>query len=185
LESHSVEEYRELVAKTPIEGRISAASYSFPAEETLSLWDWLFGWHILRGEVSATVGSTGTGKSSKSIAEALSMASGKQILYDFLPSGPLRVILVNLEDTRNTMEKRIAAAMRHYGLTPTDVGDRLIVIAKGEIKIQIAKQVRGGDVERNEDEIKKLTTLVLEAKADVISIDSFVRSHAVPENHNK
>jgi hypothetical protein len=186
LEDHSVEEYRELVAKTPIEGRISVAPYSFPAEETLALWDWLFGWHLLRGEVSATVGSTGTGKSSKSIAEALSMASGKQLLHDFVPGGgPLHVILVNLEDSRNTIEKRIAAAMRHYSLTPTDIGDRLIVIAKGEIKIQIAKQIRGGDVERNEEDIKKLTTLVLEAKADVISIDSFVRTHAVKENENK
>ena len=154
-------------------------------DRTLALWDWLFGWHLLRGEVSATVGTTGTGKSSLSIAEALSIASGKQLLHDFIPSGPLRVILVNLEDTRNTMEKRIAAAMRHYDLTPTDIGDRLIVLAKGEIKIQIAKQLRSGEVERNEEEIKKLTALVLEHRADVLSIDSFVRSHAVRENDNK
>ena len=68
---------------------------------------------------------------------------------------PLRVVLVNLEDTRNTMDKRIAATMRHYGLTPADIGDRLIVKAKGEIKIKVAKQLRSGDVARNKPIIRR------------------------------
>ena len=67
------------------------------------------------------------------------MASGKALLERKVPA-PLRVVLINLEDTRNTMDKRIAAAMRHYGLTPADIGDRLIVKAKGEIKIKVARQ---------------------------------------------
>jgi hypothetical protein len=40
-------------------------------------------------------------------------------------------------------------------------------------------------VERNEEEIKKLTGLVLERQADVLSIDSFIRTHAIRENDNK
>jgi len=185
LENHSVEEYRELVAKTPIEGRISATPHPFPAEETIERYEWLLGRHLLRGEVSATVGTGGTGKSTLAITEALSMASRKQLLHDFVPKRPLHVILVNLEDRRSTMDKRIAAAMRHHSLTPADIGDRLIVLAKGEIKIQIAKQLRSGEVERNEEEIKKLTALMLERQADVLSIDSFIRTHAVLENDNK
>jgi len=185
LEDHSVEEYRELVAKTPIEGRISTAPHPFPAEETIERWDWLLGRHLLRGEVCATVATSGTGKSTLAITEALSMASGKQLLHDKMPERPLRIVLVNLEDTRGTMDKRIAAAMRQHDLTLADIGDRLIVIAKGEIKIQIAKQLRSGEVERNEEEIKKLTALVLERQADVLSIDSFIRTHAIRENDNK
>jgi hypothetical protein len=185
LKDHSVEEYRELVAKTPIEGRISTAPHPFPAEETIERYEWLLGRHLLRGEVSATVGTGGTGKSTLAITEALSMASGKQLLHDFVPKHPLRMILVNLEDRRSTMDKRVAAAMRHHGLTPADIGDRLIILAKGEIKIQIAKQLRSGEVERNEEEIKKLTALMLERQADVLSVDSFIRTHAVLENDNK
>src|SRR5262249_10819129 len=86
LETHSVEEYRELVAKTPIEGRISTAPHPFPAEETIERYDWLLGRHLLRGEVCATVGTGGTGKSTLAITEALSMASGKQLLHDFVPN---------------------------------------------------------------------------------------------------
>src|SRR5262249_54084242 len=84
----------------------------------------------------------------------------------------------------NTMDKRIAAVMRRPGLKATDIGDRLIVIAKGEVKIKIAKQRRSGDVERNEQDIAALIRLVTEHHADVLPIDSFIRPHRVNENDN-
>jgi hypothetical protein len=40
--------------------------------------------------------------------------------------------------------------------------DRLIVIAKGEIKIKVARQLRSGDVERNEPIIQALINLMIE-----------------------
>jgi hypothetical protein len=125
----------------------------------------------------------GTGKSTLSIVEALAMVSGRPLLGQDVPQ-PLRVVLINLEDTRNTMDKRIAAVMRHYGLTRADIGDRLIVIAKGEIKIKVARQLRSGDVERNEQTIRALTRLVHRHRADVLSIDSLIRTHKVNENDN-
>ena len=45
------------------------------------------------------------------------MASGKVLLHDQVPKTPLRVVLINLEDSRETMDKRIAAVMREHGLT--------------------------------------------------------------------
>jgi RecA-family ATPase len=50
-------------------------------------------------------------------------------LVGTLPPRPLRVALINFEDTRNTMDKRIVAAMKHYQLKPEDIGDRLFVFA--------------------------------------------------------
>jgi hypothetical protein len=125
----------------------------------------------------------GTGKSTLSIAEALAMVSGRALLGKDIPQ-PLRVVLINLEDIRNTMDKRIAAVMRQYELTPKDIGDRLIVIGKGEVKIKVVRQLRTGDVERNEQTIQALTRLVLKHRADVLSIDSFIRTHKVNENDN-
>ena len=93
----------------------------------------------------------------------------------------MRVVLINLEDTRNTMDKRIAAVMRHYGLTPADIGNRLIVIAKGEVKIKVAQQLRSGKVERNVSVIRALTNLVLEHAADVLSVDPLRKTHRVNE----
>ena len=111
------------------------------------------------------------------------MASGKQLLHDEVRN-PVRVLLINLEDKRNTMEKRIAAVMRHHKLKPEDIGDRLIVMAKGEIKIKVAKQVRTGAAERNVKIVEALINLVKEKHIDVVSIDSFIRTHSVNENDN-
>src|SRR5262249_53385162 len=173
----------DICREVPADGIISAKPYQFPAEADIPQWVWLYGWHLLRGEVAGTAAMGGTGKSTLSIVEALAMASGRSLLGPFVPM-PLRVVLINLEDTRNTMDKRIAAVMRQYGLTAADVGDRLIVIAKGEVKVKIAKQRRSGDVERNEQDIAALIRLVTEHHADVLSIDSFIRTHRVNENDN-
>jgi hypothetical protein len=173
----------EICREIPAEGAITARSHDFPAEETIPMWDFLYGKHLLRGTVSGTAAMGGTGKSSTSIAEALAQTSGKPILGISVPK-PLQVVLINLEDDRNTMNKRIAATMRHHGLTKDDVGDRLIVIARGEIKLKVAKQLRSGDVEQNEIVIKALTNLMIEHRADVLSIDSFIRTHKVHENDN-
>jgi hypothetical protein len=146
----------EICREIPAEGIIAAEPYRVPEEEQIAPWDWLYGQHLLRGEVSGTIAMGGTGKSSSSIVEALAMASGRELLGEQI-QGRQRVALINLEDTRNTMDKRIAAAMRYYRLTPADIGDRLIVKAKGEIKIKVARQLRSGDVERDEQIIRALT----------------------------
>jgi AAA domain/RepB DNA-primase N-terminal domain len=158
--------------------------HAFPNEASLKQYDWLLGRHLLRGEVAGSAAMGGTGKSSLAIVEALAMASGKQLTYDTVPIEPIRVVLINLEDKRNTMDKRIAAAMRHHGLTKEDIGDRLIVIAKGEVSFKIAKQTSPGNVVRNPKAIAMLTRLMIEKRADVLSIDSFIRTHNVNENDN-
>ena len=175
----------EICRELPAEGEIAVEPHSFPEERTIALWDFLYGRHLLRGTVSGTAATGGTGKSSKAIVEAIEMAIGKKLLHDAVMQGrPLRIVLINLEDDRNTMDKRIAAVMRHYCLSKEDVEDRLIVIAKGEIKLKIARQLRSGDVERNELIIKALTKLMIEKQADVLSVDSFIRTHKVHENDN-
>jgi DNA polymerase len=173
----------DICREIPADGIIPAQPYDFPGEATIKPYDWLYGRFLLRGEVVGSAAMGGTGKSSKSIVEALAMTSGRPLLGEEIPH-PLRVILINLEDTRNTMDKRILAVMKHYGLSRADIGDRLIVYAKGELKIKIARQLRSGDVARNEQMIRALTRLAIENRADVISIDSFVRTHRVGENEN-
>src|SRR5262249_37425215 len=157
--------------------------FQFRMEADIPPWQWLYGQFLLRGEVAGTAAMGGTGKSSLSIAEALAMASGRMLLNEGV-STPLRVVLINLEDTRNSMEKRIAAAMHQFGLAPADIADRLIVLAKGEVKIKVARQLRSGDVERNEATIRALIRLMGEHHGDVLSIDSLIRTHKVNENDN-
>jgi hypothetical protein len=171
-------------ASQPTMGPIIVTPYEFPEESTIPRWDWLYGKHLLRGEVSGTAAKSGTGKSSISIVEAIAMTSGRPLLHDQVPK-PLRVILINLEDKRETMDRRIAAVMRQYNLTKADIDGRLFVIAKGELKIKIAVQGARGGFVRREHVIESLIDLIREKQADVLSIDSFRKTHGVNENDRR
>jgi hypothetical protein len=162
---------------------ITATPHDFPAERSIPPRDFLYGRHILRGTTSCTAAVGGSGKSAKSIVEALAMATGKPLL-GVAPREALRVLLINLEDDRNEMNRRIAAAMRHYGLTPADVGDRLTVIARGELTLKIAVQEHTGKVKPDAAAIKMLTDYVITNRFDVVSIDPLRKTHSVNENDN-
>jgi hypothetical protein len=174
----------KICSEIPAEGVITAKPHKFVDERNIAPWDFLYGKHLLRGTVSLTAGSGETGKSTKSVTEALAMTADKSLLGVKPPNGPLRVLLVNLEDNRNAMDKRVAAAMRLHGLTPEDVGDRLITVARGELKLKVATQTRQGVIEPNEAAIKSLTEYLIEHKIDVLSIDPLRKTHQVNENDN-
>ena len=157
--------------------------HDFPDEKTIPKWDFLYGRHLLRKTVSGTAAMGSTGKTSMSLVEALSMASGKELLGEKVPDNPLRVLLICLEDNREAMNKRIAAAMKHHKFKPMDIGDRLFVLAKGEIKFKIAKLVRG-TIKLNTELIEWIIKFLREKKIDVFSIDPFIKTHGVPENDN-
>ena len=157
--------------------------HSFPDEQSIPKWDFLYGRHLLRKTVSGTAAMGSTGKTSMSLVEALAMASGKPLLGEEVPKKPLRVLLICLEDNRNAMDKRIAAAMKQHKLTPKDIDQRLFVEAKGEIKFKIAKQARGS-IKLNTELIEQTIKFLRDNKIDVFSIDPFIKTHGVPENDN-
>jgi hypothetical protein len=162
----------------------SVGPYQFPDEKDIPIWSWLYGRHLLRGTVTGTAASGGTGKSSLAIVEALAITSGKELLGEMIPF-PMRVLLINLEDDRNAMDKRIAAAMKLHNLTKEDIGDRLFVIAKGERKIKMAKRGPNGGVELNDKTFAWLTNYIIEHRIDVTSIDPLVKTHGLNENDNE
>jgi RecA-family ATPase len=74
--------------------------------------------------VSATVAPGGLGKSSLVLAEAVTMASGRELLGVKSPK-PLRVWYVNLEDPREAIERRasvcISASHRRISVTASSL----------------------------------------------------------------
>jgi hypothetical protein len=172
----------KICRKVPAEGVINFASHSFPDEKSLPPYEWLYGRHLLRGEVSMTCASGGTGKSALSIVEALAQASGRDLLGINVPK-PIRVGVINLEDDSNTMNKRVAAAMKYYKLKPSDIGGRLFMLGKEEVVVRIAKSEHFA-VQIVEPQVQGLINIIRERKIDIISIDLFVLTHGVNENDN-
>lgn len=184
---HNVGELLALVEHLPVHGKINIKPHQFPDERNLPPWQWVYGTHLLRGDVAVTTAMGGTGKSNLNIAEALSLATGKSSLGHSVPHVGARVLLVNMEDNSNTMNKRIAAAMRVHKLTKEAVGDQLLRVAKDEVeaafgeRFTLASKDRFGRVVRNEALIEALIAYLIEHKIDVLIVDPLTLAHEVQE----
>ena len=163
---------------------IRATPFEWKDPASLPRRDFVYGNHLIRRYVSLTVAPGGLGKTSLSIAEALDMVTGRGL---FGGAGPtqrkLRVWLVNLEDTRDEMERRIAAACIHYNIKPEDIGDRLFLDIGRERGIVIAKDEKRGIVVAKPI-VERVIATMLENEIDVMILDPFISSHNVDENDN-
>jgi len=183
----------EICREVPTSGFPAIEPYKFPAEADIEPWDFLYGNHLLRGRVALTSAPKGTGKSSKLVVEALAMTADRA-LVGVKPATrrdgmPLRVLIVSLEDLKDDVDKRIAAAKKHYGLSDRDIGDRLIVWARekgsrAQFDFNIATYVRPGVIKPNEELIDSLIERIIENEIDVVLIDPLRMTHSVPENDN-
>ncbi|WP_299911600.1 AAA family ATPase [uncultured Paracoccus sp.] len=143
---------------------------------------WLYDRHLIRGFVSLTVAPGGLGKSSLLTSELLAMATGRPLL-GAAPPEPLRVWWWNGEDPADELERRVAAACKHFDIGAGDYGDRLFVDSGRDLPISIASiGARGLKVAG--PLIESLTAAIRAEKIDVLVIDPFVSSHTIPENES-
>ena len=143
---------------------------------------WLYGRHYVRKFVSLTAAMGGVGKSSLSIAEALSMASGLALLGTPVPR-KLRVWLWNGEDPYDELERRLAATALHHNVDPHDFEGRLFLNSGRETELVIAQQDRNG-ARIMVPVVDALIAEIRREAIDVLIVDPFVSSHRVPENDN-
>ena len=143
---------------------------------------WLYGRHLIRRNVSVTVAPGGVGKSSLTIVQALELVTGRQLLGGW-NAGPMKVWLFNLEDERSELDRRIAAAMKHYEIDPADIEGRLFVDTGREQQLILANQIRD-DVQIDRRLIDDLKLQLTSNEIDVLIVDPFVSSHRVNEMDN-
>jgi hypothetical protein len=109
------------VRTIPPEGEIrEATEFVWRDPSSIPPCPWVYGRHLIRKQISVTVAPGAVGKSSLSICEALSMASGRRLLGDWT-ADHLKVWLFNLEDPRDEMDRRLVAAMQHHGVRPEEI----------------------------------------------------------------
>jgi AAA domain len=166
-------------SKTPA---IYATPYVCRDPATIPLRPYLYGRSLIRKFDSVVIGQTGLGKSTLSGAETLAQVTATNLLGVDVPE-PLRVWLWNLEDPQEETERKLAAAMLHYGLTAEDIGDRLFVDSGRDQPLVIAEMTRNGAMIVR-PVVDSLVAELIRRKIDIIKIDPFVSSHTVPENDN-
>jgi hypothetical protein len=176
---------QKLVVTAP-HGRkpVVATPYVWTPAPTIPTRKWLYGRHLLRKFVSATVAPGGVGKTSLGIAESLAMVSAKNLLGHTLPkAGKLKVWYLNLEDPREETTRQIQAAALHYGLIADDVGDRLYVDSGREQEFIIA-EAKGNFALICAPVVDSIVEQIRTYRLDCVVVDPFVSSHAVSENDN-
>lgn len=175
--------------------RIRATPFIPRPPSTLPRQQFLYGFELQRGHVSALIAPGAAGKSTYLMARALCMATGDPRFKQKVWNGPHRVWLWNLEDKRLHLERMYSAFALHYGLPDDAIADRLFMDSavrngpgEGDYEPQILR-LAGPASESNGFIIYKpnVQALINELKAreiDHLDVDPFVSSHGVPENDN-
>jgi hypothetical protein len=163
---------------------IKASPYVWTSPEAIPPRQWLYGKHLIRTFVGATIAPGGLGKTSLGVAETLAMTSALDLLGMTLPHvGPLRVWYMNLEDPREEITRQVQAAALRYRLTREHIGDRLFVDSGRDQPVVIAEMMPKGAVIVR-PVVDAIVTELQQNRIDVLKVDPFVSSHAIPENDN-
>lgn len=160
---------------------LAATPFVWKDPSTIPPRPWVYGRHMIRKQVSVTVAPGGVGKSSLTLVEALCLASGRQLLGEWVPQGGLRAWVYNLEDPRDEMDRRVIGAMIFHGVKPHEVEGRLFLDTGRERPLCTAVDIRG-EVTIVRPEIEALEAAIRERQIDVLVVDPFVSSHRVSEN---
>lgn len=144
--------------------------------------DFIYPPYFIRGFTSITAATGASGKSSLLTVEALSMSTALPLL-GIAPKRPFRVLICNLEDPKEEVERKLAAAIKHFKIRPDQIGNRLFIFDGRKQNLIIATQSNKG-TQVNEELIAEIIRVICENLIDVVIIDPFISSHGVSENDN-
>jgi RecA-family ATPase len=151
-------------------------------EMTMPRRQWLYGTAYIRGYISVLASAGGVGKTSLTIVEALSIATGMPLLDEEVHDQG-NVWLINLEDPRSELNMRVLAAMKHYGLKKDDVYGKLFIDGEDDIKIVMAAEGRDGLV-TNDALATYFQEKIISENITTVIVDPFVSVSQVNENSN-
>lgn len=173
--------------------KITATPYVWRPANQLPRQQWLYGFELQRGHLSALIAPGAAGKSTLLMARALCMVTGNGRFRQKVWNGPHRVWLWNLEDKRIHLERMLQAFCLRWNITGDDIGDRLFLDSavkagpgEGDYEphpLKVATEGQGGATINR----PVIAGLIAELKArgiDHLDVDPFVSSHSVNENDN-
>lgn len=136
---------------------------------------WVIGRFALRGEVTMLSAPGGTGKSAYLLGLAVATASKNNFLLHSIPDR-LKVAVVNAEDSRDELMRRVHGATQYHNISPSYLAGWLYLIGAGDIGDLTLNQINSGTRhgEVSQAGIAKLERLINDLKIDVLILDPFV-----------
>lgn len=167
----------------PEASTITATPFGWPSPDTIPRRRWLFGYWLLRGEITAVIAPGGLGKSTLTAAVSLSLASGIEFLSKDLPEGACTVWLWNLEDDADELARQITACSIRHQIGSDKCQGRLYVDSGLAQRLCTAVETSEG-VRILEPIYEAMKAEIVARGIDVLIVDPFVSSHEVSENDN-
>ncbi len=175
-----------------VEAEANRAALSAAAIQPVPLFDpgqleprqWLYGRSYIRAYVGLLVAPGGVGKSALAMAEAVAMASGRELLDGDKPHRPLNVLYHNGEDGEGEQRRRLAAAMKHHGVNHAELGDRLFLTSGRDVPIRLARSGAGGAAEIVPGIVDWFVDTARALDLDLIVLDPIGALHGLQENAN-
>jgi hypothetical protein len=140
---------------------------------------WLLGNQFCRRFLSSVFAPGGTGKSALRMLQCLALATGRPLTSHHV-FHRCRVLIISLEDDIDELRRRIAAACIHHHIPRTELKGWMFYAAPKGMKL--AEMVKGSrQIGKMEQILKQAIQL---HQPDLISLDPFVKLHALEENDN-
>lgn len=143
---------------------------------------WLLGNKFCRNFLSSLLGDGGVGKTALRILQLLSLATGRPLTGEHVFQR-CRVLIVSLEDDARELRRRVLAARLHYGISLDDVKGWLFLSTPGRAAGKLMASEKGGRLVPGAMGTN-IEAVVVKRKIDLVSLDPFVKAHAVDENSN-
>ena len=138
---------------------------------------WLLANQFCCGFISSIVSAGAGGKSSVRILQFISLALGRSLCGQHV-FRRCRVLLISLEDDRDELQRRLEAVLLHYRIDRSELKGWLFCATPKLAKLaQMNGRVRVvGPLEQ------QLRDAIERRKPDIVSLDPFIKTHALAEN---
>ena len=143
---------------------------------------WIYGTHYVRSYVSVLASAGGAGKTSLQTVEALSIATGRELLKEPVKE-QCNVWMVNLEDPLEEMQRRLMAACMYYNVKPEEIAGRLFLDAGRDMQIRFAMQGRDG-ISVDDELVDYMIDKIKQNNIGLVFIDPWVGANEISENDN-
>jgi len=162
--------------------RVVASGFSASDMRAVEPRQWLYGKHLIRGYVSATVSPGGVGKTTLELIEAIALATARPLLGVSVKER-VRVWHYNLEDPRDELLRRAWAICEHFGIPPVELEGWLFLDSGRDCKMIVAEPEDGVVVPTVAAE--QVIEQMQRHGISVLQVDPMVKAHYAEENDNK
>ena len=162
--------------------RVVASGFSASDMRAVEPRQWLYGKHLIRGYVSATVSPGGVGKTTLELIEAIALATARPLLGVPVKER-VRVWHYNLEDPRDELLRRAWAICEHYSIPPVELEGWLFLDSGRDCKMIVAEPEDGVVVPTVAAD--QVIEQMQRHDISVLQVDPLVKAHYAEENDNK